>query len=104
MAMSRSLGGSSLTTRSPIVIVPSVTSSSPAIIRSAVDLPHPDGPTNTMKSPSVMSSDSESIARVFPPYTLLTSSSTIRAIVASLPAGPLAINAQGINLTAGTLA
>ena len=62
MAMSRSLGGRSLTTRSPIVIVPELISSSPAIERSAVDLPQPDGPTSTMNSPSLTSSDSPSMA------------------------------------------
>jgi hypothetical protein len=41
---------------------PSVTSSSPAIIRSSVDFPHPDGPTSTMNSPSRMSSVIASIA------------------------------------------
>ena len=55
MAMSRSLGGRSLTTRSPIEIVPALISSSPAIVRSAVDLPQPDGPTSTMNSPSATS-------------------------------------------------
>ena len=55
MAMSRSLGGTSLTTRPPISMVPPVISSSPAIIRSAVDLPQPDGPTSTMNSWSWMS-------------------------------------------------
>src|SRR3954447_17334841 len=34
---------------------PSLTSSSPASIRSVVDLPHPDGPTSTMNSPSLIS-------------------------------------------------
>src|SRR5262245_64236926 len=48
--MSRSFGGRSLTTRSPIVISPAVISSSPATIRRVVDLPHPDGPTSTMNS------------------------------------------------------
>jgi hypothetical protein len=38
--MSRSFGGRSFTTRSPIEIVPPVISSSPAIDRSAVDFPH----------------------------------------------------------------
>ena len=42
--MSRSLGAFSLTTSPPIRSSPSVMSSSPAIIRSAVDLPQPDGP------------------------------------------------------------
>src|SRR5213594_4940616 len=54
MAMSRSFGGRSLTTRSPIVISPAVISSSPATIRSVVDLPHPEGPTRTMNSLSRM--------------------------------------------------
>ena len=53
--MSRSLGDSVFTTRSPIFSVPVVMSSSPATIRSAVDLPHPDGPTSTRNSPSAMS-------------------------------------------------
>src|SRR5207245_2894777 len=50
MAMSRSFGGKSLTIRSPIVISPAVISSSPATIRSVVDLPHPEGPTRTTNS------------------------------------------------------
>src|SRR3972149_2710310 len=48
--MSRSFGGRSLTTRSPIVISPAVISSRPATLRSVVDLPHPEGPTSTMNS------------------------------------------------------
>src|SRR5882724_12153368 len=52
--MSRSFGGRSLTTRSPIVISPAVISSSPATIRSVVDLPHPEGPTSTTNSLSRM--------------------------------------------------
>ena len=53
--MSRSRDASVLTTRSPMVSVPLLMSSSPAIMRSAVDLPQPDGPTSTMNSPSAMS-------------------------------------------------
>ena len=64
--MSRSLGGRSFTTRAPIEIVPEVISSSPAIERSAVDLPQPDGPTSTMNSPSAMSRLSSSIPRTSP--------------------------------------
>src|SRR5437870_2623001 len=48
--MSRSLGGRSFTTRSPMVISPPVISSSPATIRSVVDLPQPEGPTSTTNS------------------------------------------------------
>ncbi len=50
MAMSRSFGCTSLTTRSPIFITPPVIVSSPATMRSAVDLPQPDGPTSTKNS------------------------------------------------------
>jgi hypothetical protein len=49
------LGGHVVDDRSPIRIVPLVISSSPATIRSAVVLPHPEGPTSTMISPSRMS-------------------------------------------------
>src|SRR6185437_739523 len=52
MATSRSFGGRLLTTRSPMRISPDVMFSSPAIIRSKVDLPHPEGPTSTTNSPS----------------------------------------------------
>src|SRR5579883_1662002 len=50
--MSRSLGWTLLTTRSPIEIVPEVIFSSPASIRNKVDLPQPEGPTSTTKAPS----------------------------------------------------
>jgi hypothetical protein len=55
MAMSRSFGGRSFTTVSPILITPSLISSRPATMRSAVDFPHPDGPTSTRNSPSAIS-------------------------------------------------
>src|SRR5690242_17244032 len=53
--MSRSFGGTSLTTSPPIRISPPEMSSSPAIIRSVVDLPQPDGPTRTTNSLSAIS-------------------------------------------------
>ena len=56
--MSRSFGGSWVTSRSSIRIEPESTSSSPASIRSEVDLPQPDGPTSTMNSPSPISRSS----------------------------------------------
>ena len=55
MAMSRSFGATLLTTRPPIAISPSVMFSSPAIMRSSVDLPQPDGPTRMTNSPSSIS-------------------------------------------------
>src|SRR4030042_2463656 len=55
MAMSRSLGSTALTSRSPIWISPDDTDSRPAIILSAVVLPHPEGPTSTANSRSWIS-------------------------------------------------
>src|ERR1700751_5260075 len=52
--MSRALGGTRFTTVAPIAISPSPISSRPAIMRSNVDLPQPDGPTSTQNSPSAM--------------------------------------------------
>src|SRR6266566_5674821 len=60
--MSRSLGGTCVTSRSPISTRPLSTGSSPASIRSAVVLPEPDGPTSTMNSPSWTSRSSASTA------------------------------------------
>ena len=45
-------GGTSLTRTPSITTSPAVISSSPAIMRSSVDLPQPDGPTKTMNSRS----------------------------------------------------
>src|SRR6266478_7541663 len=55
--MSRSLGWTLLTTRSPISIEPEVMFSSPASIRNKVDLPQPEGPTSTTKAPSSIGID-----------------------------------------------
>src|SRR3954447_16417357 len=55
--MSRSLGWTLLTTRSPIEIVPDVMFSRPASMRSRVDLPQPEGPTKTTNSPSSIGID-----------------------------------------------
>src|SRR5688500_10461550 len=52
MAMSRSFGGRSFTTRPPIEISPALIGSSPAIMRNRVDLPQPEGPSRTTKLPS----------------------------------------------------
>ena len=54
-----------------MVIVPSVTSSKPAIMRSMVDFPQPDGPTSTMNSPSSMCNDRSSTARTPLGYTFV---------------------------------
>ena len=55
--MLRSRGVSALTTSPPIRMSPDVTSSSPAIMRSRVDLPQPEGPTSATKARSSMASE-----------------------------------------------
>src|SRR5258706_14445409 len=50
--MPRSFGRTLLPTRPPVVTIPPEIPSSPAIMRSTVDLPQPDGPTSTQNSPS----------------------------------------------------
>src|SRR5918998_2933591 len=87
MAMSRSLGDSVLTTRSPIRMVPLEMSSSPATIRRAVDLPQPDGPTRTRNSPCLMSRSRSRTAWKPFSYCLLTLSSTTSAMVPSSGVG-----------------
>src|SRR3712207_4289105 len=52
MAILRSAGGSSFTRLLPIRISPPLTVSRPAMMRSKVDLPQPEGPTKTTNSPS----------------------------------------------------
>ena len=64
MAMSRSRGSMSLTGCPSTRMVPSVISSRPATMRSAVVLPQPDGPTSTMSSPSAMDRSSDRTAVV----------------------------------------
>ena len=66
MATSRSLGSTSLTTRPPMEMVPSDTSSRPATSRSAVVFPQPDEPSSTRSSPSAMSRVSPSTATAVP--------------------------------------
>src|SRR5215207_5800793 len=85
--MSRSREDSVLTTRSPIVIVPLLMSSSPATIRSAVLLPQPDGPTRTRNSPSAMSRSRSRTAWNPFSYCLLTLSRITCAIGLSFARG-----------------
>jgi hypothetical protein len=57
MAMSRSVGPIALTTCPSNEHVPDVIVSSPAIMRSSVDFPQPDGPTSTQSALSGMAID-----------------------------------------------
>src|SRR3954449_8076740 len=84
MAMSRCLGGTMLTTWSPITSRPPLTSSRPATMRSAVDLPHPEGPTRIMNSPSSMSRSNCLTASNPSSKRLVTLSNVISAIVVLL--------------------
>ena len=52
MAMRRLAGGTLVTSTPPMKIVPSVTTSRPAIMRRSVDLPQPDGPSSAQNWPS----------------------------------------------------
>src|ERR1700755_2750962 len=78
--MSRSFGARSLTTSPPIFRSPSEMSSSPAIIRRAVDFPQPDGPTRIISSPSRISRLMCLTASKPSGYRLTTSSNSISAI------------------------
>ena len=64
--MSRSFGGTLLTMRSPMRISPPEMFSRPAIIRSNVDLPQPEGPTSTTNSPSRIEMSTPWITAVAP--------------------------------------
>src|SRR5690349_5055338 len=101
--MSRARGGSWVTSCSPILIVPEVTSSRPAIMRSNVDLPQPDGPTRTRNSPLAISSDTPSTATTPPEKTLLTLSRTISATRSMESIPHLAKERNGIDHSADSL-
>ena len=66
---------------------PSLISSSPATMRSAVVFPQPDGPTSTMNSPSAISRSIPDTARVPSGYTLPTPSNVTLAIGSPFDAG-----------------
>src|SRR5262249_19335522 len=79
MATSRSFGCKWFTTRPPMAMVPALISSRPAIMRSVVDLPQPEGPTSTTNSWSLMDRLMSLTATTWP-YTLCTLLSTISAM------------------------
>src|ERR671920_2125315 len=73
MAILRARGGSSLTTCPPIRTSPSLGCSSPAMVRSRVVLPHPEGPRRARYSPSSVARSTPSTACTRPPSNCLTS-------------------------------
>src|SRR5579871_3351798 len=74
--MSRSFGSVSLTRRPPILISPALMDSSPAIMRSSVDLPQPEGPTRTVNSPSATSMSTPWMMSTWPKAFLTPTIST----------------------------
>src|SRR5689334_19383508 len=80
MEMPRFDGGARVTSRLPILIVPALASSSPAISLSVVDLPQPDGPSSATSLPpstvKLMSSTAAAPPQVF--ETELSSTETMR--------------------------
>src|SRR5215831_15595352 len=80
----RLAGGTLLTSTPSISIRPPVTSSSPAISRSKVDLPQPDGPTKTTNSPSSISRSTDGMT-VTSPKDLFT---PFRMIFPLMPKSP----------------
>src|SRR2546422_2075894 len=86
MAMSRSMGASSLILCSSIWISPDEISSSPATMRSVVVLPQPEGPTSTTNSRSRISRFT-SLTACTSSYFLLRFFSRTRAMSALHAAG-----------------
>ena len=66
MLTSRSEGGSSVTSSPPIRIVPPVGTSRPAIMRSVVVLPQPEGPSSVTRCPASIVKDTASTAATSP--------------------------------------
>src|SRR6266508_2755008 len=81
----RARGGRSLTTCPPIRISPAVGRSSPAIIRSRVVFPHPDGPRRTRNSPSLVDRSTPSTARTSPNCLLTPLASTLATAALDQP-------------------
>ena len=71
MAMRRCAGGSAVTSAPPMKMRPLETCSRPAIRRSVVDLPQPDGPSRTTSEAAAASKLTLSTAGVAP-QALLT--------------------------------
>ncbi len=84
--MPRSDGGRSVTSRSPMTMLPAVSSSSPATARSNVDLPQPEGPTITVNSPAATSIDTPFSTSVAP--KLLRASRIDNPAIAPSSSGP----------------
>src|SRR3954451_11232704 len=83
MARPRSEAGRPVTSCPSMAMLPPLTVSRPAMMRSRVDLPQPDGPTKTTNSPSATLRSTAWIT-VIDPKVFLMPLSVSSAIVASL--------------------
>ncbi len=70
--------------------MPAVGCSNPAIIRSIVVLPEPDGPSSAKNSPAAMSSDTSSTA-VTVPKRLVTDRTEMAAVCGPALAAPASV-------------
>jgi hypothetical protein len=74
IATPRFAGCTSVTSRPLMWMLPALGASSPAINRSSVDLPHPDGPTNTTSSPGSTERETSSMTEVLPNFLAMEES------------------------------
>src|SRR5690606_10758331 len=88
--MLRSLGGSPLTTLSPMTTSPLVAFSRPAIVRISVVLPEPEAPSSTRNSPSRTSRLTPSTALTDPKWVCRT-----RTVSFAIPGAPPSEGAGG---------
>src|SRR6476469_2202476 len=79
--MSRELGSTLVTSRSPIRMRPPLTGSRPASMRRDVDLPQPEGPTRTRNSPSPISRSSWSTAGLVAPSYMRVALSKVTVVM-----------------------
>src|SRR5262245_23071464 len=77
MAIFLARGGRWVTTCAPMRISPAVGFSRPAIIRMSVVLPHPEGPSSTKNSPSLITRSTPSTAGTSPKYFWMLRTSTV---------------------------
>ena len=88
IAMSRSCVACAPTSSSPIQILPVVGFTRPAIIRSTVDLPEPDGPSSVSSSPRSISRSRDWTASISPNCLCTPSSRTAAEARAVASDGP----------------
>src|SRR5260221_10119066 len=99
MAMSRSIGGRSFTTRPSMLISPELISSSPAPMRKVVLLPQPEGPTSTTNSRARISrlTSGTACTSSYILFRFLRTTSPISALHASGHAGDVIVDEEGID-------